>query len=222
MKGLRGKGEAKAIGPKEWIAAARSMLISQGIEAVKIDRIAKGLGVTRGGFYWHFRGREALLDSLLEEWERTSTISFAALESAAPDLEARILRLFTFWLESKEFDTKFDTAIRDWARKSCRVRRAVHKADDRRVVFIREMFESAGYPAGEAAVRARVLYYTQIGYYALDVDESVESRIPLTAGYFEVFTGRKPSPQALAKFNAYAKSIAAKQRGRRRSVKPPA
>jgi hypothetical protein len=67
-----------------------------------------------------------------------------------------------------------------------------------------------------------VLYYTQIGYYALDVDESVESRIPLTSGYFEVFTGRKPSSQALAKFNAYAKSIAAKQRGRRRSAKPSA
>jgi AcrR family transcriptional regulator len=212
--------KASAIGPEQWLAAARALLVAQGIEAVKVDRIARRLGVTRGGFYWHFRGRQALLDALLAEWEETSIIPFAELDSAAPDLESRILTLFLFWLQSKAFDARYDAAIRDWARKSLRVRRAVHKADQRRVAFIAEMFRAAGYPAREAGVRARVLYYTQIGYYALDVDEPVEARIPLAAPYYEIFTGRKLSPGALRAHTAFGRAIAAARR-RRRAAPPP-
>ena len=206
------RSKADAIGPGQWVAAARALLVAQGIEAVKVDRIARRLGVTRGGFYWHFRSRQALLDRLLAEWEETSIIPFAQLDSAKPDLESQILQLFLFWLRSKEFDSRYDSAIRDWARKSPRVRRAVHKADRRRVAFIAEMFGAAGYPPREAEVRARVLYYTQIGYYALDVEEPEEVRIPLAAPYYEVFTGRKLSPGALRASGAFGRAIAARRR----------
>jgi AcrR family transcriptional regulator len=212
---IKRRDKAGAVGPKEWLAEARALLVAQGIEAVKVDRIARRLGVTRGGFYWHFRGRQALLDALLAEWEETSIIPFAELEAAEPDLQSRILTLFLFWLQSKSFDARYDSAVRDWARKSPRVRRAVHKADLRRVAFIAGIFRAAGYPAREAGVRARVLYYTQIGYYALDVDEPVEARIPLAAPYYEVFTGRKLTPGALRSHAAFSRAVAAAQRRRR-------
>ncbi len=35
------------------------------------------------------------------------------------------------------------------------------------------MFERPGYPSKDALVRARVLYYKQIGYYALDITEPI-------------------------------------------------
>ena len=209
------RSKADAIGPAQWVAAARALLVAHGIEAVKVDRIARRLGVTRGGFYWHFRSRQALLDRLLAEWEETSIIPFAQLDAAKPDLESQILQLFLFWLQSKAFDARYDSAIRDWARKSPRVRRAVHKADLRRVAFITEMFGAAGYPPREAEVRARVLYYTQIGYYALDVEEPEEVRIPLAAPYYEVFTGRKLSPGALRPHGPFGRAIAARRRRRR-------
>src|SRR6516162_9059234 len=106
------RSKTEAIGPGQWVAAARALLVAQGIEAVKVDRIARRLGVTRGGFYWHFRSRQALLDRLLAEWEETSIIPFAQLDSAKPDLESQILQLFLFWLRSKEFDSRYDSAIR--------------------------------------------------------------------------------------------------------------
>ena len=209
------EAKAGAIGPKEWVAEARALLVAQGIEAVKVDRIARRLGVTRGGFYWHFENRQALLDALLLEWQETSIIPFAELEAAESDLESRILTLFLFWLQSKSFDARYDSAVRDWARKSPRVRSAVRKADLRRIAFIAEMFHAAGYPVREAEVRARVLYYTQIGYYALDVDEPVEARLPLADPYYEVFTGRKLSPGALRSHNAFARAVAVAERRRR-------
>ena len=48
--------------PRErWIEAGLQALAAGGPDAVRIDPLAKALGVTRGGFYWHFENRDALL-----------------------------------------------------------------------------------------------------------------------------------------------------------------
>ncbi len=36
------------------------------------EPLAQALGVTKGGFYWHFEDRRALLEEMLDTWERTS------------------------------------------------------------------------------------------------------------------------------------------------------
>ena len=54
-----------------WIDAGLSALAAGGPDAVRIEPLAKALGVTRGGFYWHFENRRALLDEMLDTWERT-------------------------------------------------------------------------------------------------------------------------------------------------------
>ncbi len=193
-----GGGTNRRLGPADWLHAARALLVSEGIERVKVERLARRLGVTRGGFYWHFRNRQALLDALLQDWERTNTVAFIeAVEQAAGGIETRILAIFTIWLEAKRFDPRYDMAVRDWARLSPRTRRAVHRADDRRIHFIRSLFETEGYESREALVRARVLYYTQIGYYALEVHETVRARTALADLYFEIFTGRRLSAAGL-------------------------
>ena len=181
-------------GPAEWLAAAREMLIADGVDRVRIDRIARRMGVTRGGFYWHFRDRQQLLDALLHDWEESCMIPFAAMAGAPLDLELGLLRLFSFWLEASDLNLRFDAAVRDWARKSGPVRAAVRVADERRVAFIRGLFAAAGYPDPEALVRARVLYYTQVGYYTLEVEETLAARTALAGLYYAVFTGRALDP----------------------------
>ena len=52
----------------DWIEKALDVLTAQGIHAVQITTLAKAFGVTRGGFYWHFKSREDLLDAILAEW----------------------------------------------------------------------------------------------------------------------------------------------------------
>ncbi|MFO1060125.1 MAG: helix-turn-helix domain-containing protein [Dongiaceae bacterium] len=181
-------------GPAAWLAAAREMLVADGVDQVRIDRIARRMGVTRGGFYWHFRDRQQLLDALLHDWEESCMIPFAAMAAAPLDLESGILRLFSFWLEASDFNLRFDAAVRDWARKSDPVRAAVRRADERRVAFIRGLFAGAGYGEPEALVRARVLYYTQVGYHTLEVEETLAARTALASLYYAVFTGRPLDP----------------------------
>ena len=43
----------------------------QGIEAVRVELLARDLNVSKGSFYWHFRDRNDLLERLLDDWERS-------------------------------------------------------------------------------------------------------------------------------------------------------
>ena len=53
-----------------WVEAALAELAQGGIERVRVEVLAKALGVTKGGFYRRFKDRRALLDALLETWTR--------------------------------------------------------------------------------------------------------------------------------------------------------
>ncbi len=197
-----GSGNGR-LAPQDWLAMARRILVAEGVDRVKVERIAARLGVTRGGFYWHFKNRQALLDGLLQEWERTNTDAFiATVQAAPPRLEDRILKLFAIWIEGREFDVGLEVAVRNWALRSRKVARAVHRADARRLEFIQSLFEAAGYGKREAVVRARVLYYTQIGYYAIETHESIRERVDVSALYYQVYTGKTLTPAGAAAFTA--------------------
>src|SRR5947208_2045397 len=47
---------------REWVDIARRVLVEEGVVEVKIDKLARLAGVTRGGFYWRFKNRDELLD----------------------------------------------------------------------------------------------------------------------------------------------------------------
>src|SRR3546814_13384963 len=51
------------------IEAAKRMLVEEGIAGLKVDRLANRLGVTRGGFYHHFKDRDEFFDQVIQYWE---------------------------------------------------------------------------------------------------------------------------------------------------------
>src|SRR3990170_7284027 len=86
-----------------WIDAGRQALASGGPEAVRIEPLARGLNVTKGGFYWHFDDRRALLEEMLDTWERVSVDEvIARIEGEGGDARARLRRLFALATSSDE------------------------------------------------------------------------------------------------------------------------
>src|SRR2546430_17587307 len=78
-----------------WIAEGLRALAAGGPDAVRIEPLAEALGVTKGGFYWHFADRRALLDEMLDTWERTSIDEvIERIESEGGDARARLRRLY--------------------------------------------------------------------------------------------------------------------------------
>src|SRR5213592_5257336 len=52
-----------------WIDEGLRALAAGGPDTVRIEPLAEALGVTKGGFYWHFDDRRALLEEMLNTWE---------------------------------------------------------------------------------------------------------------------------------------------------------
>ena len=63
-----------------WIRAGFTELARAGIDGVRVEVLAKNLGVTKGGFYRRFRDRAALLEAMLADWREGRV---AALEQQA-------------------------------------------------------------------------------------------------------------------------------------------
>src|SRR3954465_14235641 len=96
-----------------WVDAALQALGAGGPDAVRVEALAVSLGVTKGGFYWHFKDRQALLDELLDTWERTYVDDAIALvESRPDDPRARLLHLFGL---VPSIDFEVELALRDCA-----------------------------------------------------------------------------------------------------------
>ena len=183
----------------DWIETALDVLVQDGIEAVQITVLARKLGVTRGSFYWHFDSRESLLDALLAEWQARNTGVMVEAIADTPTLDDGILSLFGIWTDHTRFDPQLDQAIRDWARYADALRETIQAEDDARVAAIAEFFQRHDYEPTEAFIRARVIYFTQLSYYALNVQEPMADRMSYLAAYFLSFTGREIDPDIAAR-----------------------
>jgi AcrR family transcriptional regulator len=178
----------------DWLLAALELFVAEGIDAVRITRLANEMGVTRGSFYWHFTNRDDLIESLVAYWRDKNTSVIVEAVNSASSLSDGIFNFFDTCVDSNQFDPRLDLAIREWARRSEDIREQIDLADATRVKAITNLFSRYAYPMPEALIRARVIYFAQIGFYALDVNESLSTRLGYTEAYYECFTGKKLGP----------------------------
>ncbi len=190
--------------PKQvWIDAAYTALTTSGVESVKVMELAKSLSVTRTAFYWHFKSREALLEELIQMWEDKNTGNLVRqTEAYAENISEAVFNIFDLWISDELFDSKLDLAIRYWARIDEALQRRLDDADERRIAAIKAMFERHGFTPVQGETRAMTIYYTQVGYIAMEVSESVDFRIARMPEYVGIFTGRPVDPSAVERFNA--------------------
>ncbi len=197
-KRARGSGAAsrqrrpEPLGRDIWLDTARRALIEDGTAGLEINKLARRLRSSRGGFYWFFKDRAQLIEELLDYWAKSSTTPFERIV-AAPDKTGieKYLAIVHLWIDETEYDPKWDGAVRDWARTSETVHAAVAAVDQKRIALFEQLYVQMGYKGKEANVRARITYYHQVGYYALDVQESRRERLALLPYYLKVLTGNE-------------------------------
>jgi AcrR family transcriptional regulator len=141
-----------------WLDAGLRALADGGPEAVRVERLAAILGVTKGGFYWHFSDRTTFLDRVLDRWERGAVDDvIAVIESHHADARARLRELFgiaTKFAAARE-GAGVELAVRDWARRDAAVADRLRRIDDRRMTYMRSLF--AQFCDDELEVEARCL-----------------------------------------------------------------
>jgi len=187
----------------DWLQQALEIFVAEGIDAIRITRLAEDLGVTRGSFYWHFKNREDLIDSLVAYWKDKNTAAITASVAQASSLADGIFRFFETCIDAAMFDPRLDLALREWARRSTSIHQLVDGEDAARIEALCQFYQRFDYPMPQALIRARVLYFAQIGFYALGTSESLQTRIDYTEAYFEAFTGQQLTRQQADKFRDY-------------------
>jgi AcrR family transcriptional regulator len=149
------------LGRDDWLKAARLGLLTGGVEAVRVEKLARNLRVTKGSFYWHFKDREELLEVLLREWEQE------LLHDIIPRLKGRrgrpaLLLLLQLMVERVPLGEKgilpSDAAVFTWASVSPPVARRVNRAEIKRIQLLTRLI---GDPE-----RTELLYLVWLGFVA--------------------------------------------------------
>lgn len=155
----------QSLTPEAWIDAATEVLVDRGIDHVRVDVLATQLGVTRGSFYWHFRDREDLLRRVLEAWRNRATVQLTRrLSLAGQDAHSQLRDVISLPHRGRAAAraARIELAIRAWARRDQMARAAVDEADQQRIAYHGQIFESLGFEPDEAALRAFVMYSYEV------------------------------------------------------------
>jgi AcrR family transcriptional regulator len=161
-----------------WIEEGLRALGVGGPDAVRIETLAQALGVSKGGFYWHFDDRRALLEEMLDAWERVVIDeAINRVEREGGDARAKLQRLFAL-ASSREARAlgSIDLAVRDWARRDRAVARRLRRVDDRRMEYMRSLFGAFCPDDGEVEARCLLALSLFIGTRFIAADHGARSR----------------------------------------------
>ncbi|MFE2999448.1 TetR/AcrR family transcriptional regulator [Nocardia sp. NPDC059246] len=159
-----------------WIDEGLRVLAAKGVDAVRVEVLAKALGVTKGGFYGYFADREALLAAMLDTWERE------AVDNVLEQLErtggsaldkAQLAGRLTF---SDDRLLPIDLAIRDWARRDGAVAECLRRVDNRRMDLLRDALATVCSDPDEIEARSLLAFCTAIGSHFLAADHPGRTR----------------------------------------------
>jgi AcrR family transcriptional regulator len=179
----------KRVSKAEWLALALEVLATVGVQGVRIERLAREIGIAKSGFYWHFRDRGELMQSILDYWghEFTAVITENP-EFLEGDPKQRLYQTMVMILDHDL--TKYDLAIRDWAAHDAAAAKAVRLVNRMRLEFVRSIFSDLGFRGQQLEMRTRLFVCYQSWELAMFDDLSKEERRKLLRLRHKFFVAR--------------------------------
>jgi AcrR family transcriptional regulator len=143
-----------------WIKAAVTILAEHGADGLRVEVLAKRLGVTKGSFYWHFKVRRDLLDAVLGLWKDGRIRDIRKQTQAQPGGEvAALLHTIEVYASARNRrGIAIEAAVRDWARRDPQAAAVVEEVDAERLACACRLFLACGIKEEEAQARSLMLY----------------------------------------------------------------
>ncbi len=178
------------LGRQDWLTIGLKTLVESGIEAVRVEPLAKLLKVTRGSFYWHFKNRDDLLEAILQAWEIQNTESIIQeVEAVGTDPGSKLLNLFEI---AARDDDLLEKAVRIWGVHDARASAAIRRVDQRRFDYLQNLFLELGFARTEAKVRARIVYSVRLGWFMMEFPNELSERLTDIRLVYEMLTQFHP------------------------------
>jgi AcrR family transcriptional regulator len=177
-------------GRAKWIEAGLAALARGGIEEVRVEVLAKDLGVTKGGFYRRFADRRALLTAMLETWAH-GRIAAIAQHAKLDGVSARerlrdLIRLYSEAVNPRGMAVEL--AIRQWSRVDDMAAAVVTRVDAARLENVAMLYRALGFAAEQAEAQALLLYSFIFGQSLLQLKQAPRRRKRLIAACSEALT----------------------------------
>lgn len=154
---------------RAWIAGALDALAVGGVDAVRVEPLAKALAVTKGSFYWHFADRRALIGAMLSQWSSGRIAAIREQTAQATDPALALRRLIDLYTRrSNARGLAIELAIRALARNDADAASAVQAVDAERLRHVAQLYARLGHGAREAEARAVMVYAYLFGQSLLD------------------------------------------------------
>ncbi|NEQ68303.1 MAG: TetR/AcrR family transcriptional regulator [Symploca sp. SIO2D2] len=169
------KNQVSNLTRQDWIEQGLKTLAETGVETVRVEPLAKVMGVTKGSFYWHFKNREDFLEAILQEWVNWQTNSIIEqVEALGGDATTKLLYLFELAIQD---DGRAENAIRAWATSNSKITTVLAQVDQRRLNYTKDLFLQVGFTPFEAMVRARMVYYALVGEFTIGTRSDQTERL---------------------------------------------
>ena len=166
---------------EDWIDGAWEMLGENGVDGVRIEPLARRLGVTKGSFYWHFKERQELIDALLDRWFTAWDNQLSPNFDAAADPAERIWALFESVIGR---GTRGQTvSLRMLSHTDADVARRIEERDSQRLLFLTDRLKEIGLSEEESRVRGQVYQVLMTGEYLRSGGQPLEERIERAREY---------------------------------------
>jgi AcrR family transcriptional regulator len=158
-------GKRPSLSAADWEQQALEMIAEQGVGALAIEPLARRMGITKGSFYWHFSGRESLLDQALEGWEKHDARNLETSFAAFSDPRERLIA-FVRGVSRERLTHNVYSALCA-AADHPQVEPVLERVADRRMARIAGAFEELGLAPEAARHRARLTYSVYLGFLQL-------------------------------------------------------
>jgi AcrR family transcriptional regulator len=140
----------------DWAEAALQLIAEAGLQALTVETLAERLGVTKGSFYWHFKGRSELLATALGRWEQRATTEALTGLSAVSDARQR-LRLMLEAATRSPRSRSLYAALAEAAEDPI-VRRVLNRVASARIDYLETCYRELGLPPAQAKAKAVFAY----------------------------------------------------------------
>jgi AcrR family transcriptional regulator len=147
--------------PDDWIRAAFTRLAGEGIEAVRVELLARDLGVSKGSFYWHFQDREELLAKMFDRWEKDE-IDWLDETVITPKAAARWARFVRHCTDPQL--ARLESAMRTWSRRDDRIAARISAIERKRTAHISSVLRDIGFAAPAAESWAEITLLVYLGW----------------------------------------------------------
>lgn len=159
------KNERNTLSAEDWEREALELIAEQGVQALAVEPLARRMGITKGSFYWHFSGRESLLEQALKRWEEHDGRN---LNQALGEIDQPRDRLVSFFRRvGKEKLTHEVYSELCAAAGHPQVEPVLERVANRRMEHLSSAFEELGLDLVSARYQARLTYSVYLGFLQL-------------------------------------------------------